>query len=163
LQMIRMNADDPVEVRCLARRQERELRRTIDEYRSPHDRSFRAELLEARDRVEDLCRVEIEAVIRDDAELDPSLTAIVAVAHEAMMNAGKHSRATQINLYSEIADGAVKVNVHDRGRGFAGVAQADQERLRESLNGRVAPFGGSVRIASAVGAGTDVAITLPRP
>ena len=163
LQMIRMNADDPAEVRYLARRQERELRRTIDEYRSPHDRSLRAELLEARDRVEDICRVEIEAVIRDDAELDPSLTAMVAVAHEAMMNAGKHSGALQIHLYSEIADDMVKVNVRDRGRGLADVAQADQDRLRESLNGRVASFGGYVKIQSAVGAGTDVAITLPRP
>ena len=53
LQMIRMNADDPTEVRYLARRQERELRQTIDEYRSPHDRSFRGRAPRGRDRVED--------------------------------------------------------------------------------------------------------------
>ena len=110
-----------------------------------------------------MCRVEIEAVIRDDAELDPALTAMVTVAHEAMMNAGKHSGATQIHLYSEIADHMVKINVHDRGRGLAGAAQADQSKLWESLNGRIRSFGGHVSIESAVGDGTDVAITLPRP
>ena len=163
LHAIRVNADDPTEVRYLARRQERELRRTIDEYRSPHERSFRAELLAARDRVEDMCRVEIEAVIRDDADLDPSLTAAIATASEAMMNAGKHSGSTQIHLYSEIADGNVRVNVKDRGRGFSEVSQADQDRLRASLAERVMSFGGHVHIESAVGDGTDVAITLPRP
>jgi signal transduction histidine kinase len=163
LQMLRMNADDPTEVRYLARRQERELRQMIDEYRSPYDRSFRAELLGARDRVEDICRVEIEAVIRDDAEIDPALTAMVAVAHEAMINAGKHSGSTQIHLYSEIANQMVKVNVRDRGRGFADGTQPDQDKLRESLNGRITSFGGHVHIESAAGNGTDVAITLPRP
>ena len=163
LHMIRMNADDPGEVRYLARRQERELRRTIDEYRSPHEKSFRAELLGARDRVEDLCRVEIEAVIRDDADLNLPLNAVVAAAQEAMMNAGKHSGATQIHLYSEIADGTVRVNVRDRGRGFADAALVDQDGLLESLNGRVVPFGGQVQVQSAMGDGTDVTITLPRP
>jgi len=163
LHVIRMSADDPGEVRYLARRQERELRRTIDEYRSPHERSFRAELLGARDRVEDLCRVEIEAVIRDDADLDVSLTAVVAAAHEAMMNAGKHSGATQIHLYSEIADGTVRVNVRDRGQGLADVASADQHGLWESLNKRVTSVGGHVSIQSAVGDGTDVTITVSRP
>jgi signal transduction histidine kinase len=156
-----MNADDPGEVRYLARRQERELRRTIDEYRSPHEQSFRAELMGARDQVEDLCRVEIEAVVREDAELDLRLRAVIDAAHEAMMNASRHSGATLIHLYSEIADGTVTVNVRDRGKGFTDVAQADQDRLWESLNARVRSFGGDVRIESAVGDGTDVAITLP--
>ena len=163
LHMIRTSADDAAEVRYLARRQERELRRTIDEYRSPHEKSFRAELLGVRDRVEDLCRVEIEAIVRDDADLDPSLTAVAAAAHEALINAGKHSGAKQVHLYSEIGDGIVRVNVRDRGRGFGDVGDLDQAGLLESLNGRVTPFGGHVRIQSAAGAGTDVAITLPRP
>lgn len=163
LNVIRAHADDPDEVRYLARRQERELRRTIDEYRSPHERSFRAELLGARDQVEDLCRVEIEAVVRDDADLDAKLGAVVCAAHEALVNAGKHSGSRQVHLYSEIADGRVTVNVRDRGRGLSGVGQADQEALWESLNERVSTFGGMVAIQSAVGEGTDVSIVLPRP
>lgn len=64
---IRMGADDPAQSRYLARRQERELRRRIEEWRSTHDPSYRAALLGMRDDMEDMHRVEIEAVIRDDA------------------------------------------------------------------------------------------------
>jgi signal transduction histidine kinase len=163
LNVIRTHADDPDEVRYLARRQERELRRTIDEYRSPYKRSFRAELLGTRDQVEDLCRVEIEAVVRDDADLDATLAAVVCTAHEALVNAGKHSGAKQVHLYSEVADGRVTVNVRDRGRGLSDVAQAGREALWESLNERVSAFGGRVAIQSTVGEGTDVTIVVPRP
>ncbi|MGD2103174.1 MAG: hypothetical protein PVG83_13155, partial [Acidimicrobiia bacterium] len=93
---IRMGADDPAQSRYLARRQERELRRNIEEWRSPHSRSFRAALLNVRDDVEDIHRVEIEAVIRDDCALTPDLEAGIEVAREALTNAVKHSRAQRI-------------------------------------------------------------------
>lgn len=169
LNVIRMHADDPGQVRYLARRQERELRRTIDAYRSPYTVSFRAELLGVRDDVEDLCRVEVDAVIRDDAESTPSLTAAVGAAREAMINAAKHSGAIQIHLYSEIADGKARVNVRDRGKGFATTEIAvnptaqSNSLMANSLIGRVAAVGGTVVIESAVGKGTDVTITVPWP
>ncbi|MGH8928716.1 MAG: sensor histidine kinase, partial [Acidimicrobiia bacterium] len=162
LHVIRMDADDAAQVRYLARRQERELRRTIDEFRSPYQRSFRAGLMEARDDIEDLCRINIEAVIRDDAEINPTLAAMVAAAHEAMMNAAKHSGATQIHLYSEIADGTARVNVRDRGTGFVNrPSGAGHQGLTESLAGRIRSVGGEVVIETAIGSGTDVTITVP--
>ncbi|HSL25291.1 MAG TPA: ATP-binding protein, partial [Acidimicrobiia bacterium] len=176
LHVIRMDADDPVQVRYLARRQERELRRTIDQYRSPHRHSFRAELMGARDEVEDLCRIEVDTVIRDDAELSPPLAAAVAAAREAMINAAKHSGAIRIHLYSEINDGTARVNVRDRGRGLVdgtgglvdgtgGLVDGtgDQALLADSLLERVAAVRGSVTIESAAGRGTDVTITVPSP
>jgi signal transduction histidine kinase len=162
LQMVRANADDADEVRYLARRQERELRRTIDEYRSPHERSFRAELLGARDRVEDLCRIQIEAVIRDDAELDSRMTAAIEAAQEAMMNAAKHSGATQVHLYSEITDDQIRINVRDRGHGLYHNPMFTPVWLSTSLRSRLAPFGGVVRVDCPVEDGTDVTITLSR-
>jgi signal transduction histidine kinase len=163
LHVIRMEADDPAQVRYLARRQERELRRTIDEFRSPHQQSFRAELLGVRDEIEDLCRVEVDTVIRDDAELTPPLVAAVAAAREAMINAAKHSGATQIHLYSEISDGIARLNVRDRGLGIADGLATINQRLSESLVGRVAAVSGAVVIESAPGHGTDVTITVPWP
>lgn len=164
LHVIRMEADDPGQVRYLARRQERELRRTIDEFRSPFHQSFRAELLAVRDEVEDLCRVEVDTVIRDDAELTPSLAAVAAAAREAMINAAKHSGATQIHLYSEISDGIARVNIRDRGRGIGGqLPDINRQRLSESLVERVAPVSGAVVVDSAAGQGTDVTITVPSP
>lgn len=70
LVVLRRDATDAPQVRYLARRQERELRRTIDEYRSPYDNSLRAALLSICGEVEDLYRVEVDAVIRGDAEMD---------------------------------------------------------------------------------------------
>ena len=47
LKLISAEAEDPAEVRYLARVQERDLRRTISEYQSPHEESFRADLANA--------------------------------------------------------------------------------------------------------------------
>jgi signal transduction histidine kinase len=162
LQMIRANADEGAEVRYLARRQERELRKTIDEYRSPHERSFRAELLGARDRVEDTCRIEIEAVVRDDAPLDAGLAAAIEAAGEAMMNAAKHSGARQIHLYSELSPSQLRINVRDRGHGISSHPVYTPQWLAESLRSRLLPFGGSVEVTCPVQDGTDVSITLDR-
>ncbi|HSL25739.1 MAG TPA: ATP-binding protein [Acidimicrobiia bacterium] len=159
LHVIRMGTADMSEIRYLARLQERELRRTIDEYRSPHEHSFRAELLGARDQVEDMCRVEIQSVIRDDAELSRPLEELVAAAREAMMNAAKHSGADLIHLYSEIVDGRARVNVRDRGRGFED-AITDHHGLADSLVHRMQAVGGEVLVESVAGRGTDVTISV---
>jgi len=161
LHVIKTNADDPSEVRYLARRQERELRRTIDEFESRYEHSFRVDLLRVRNDVEDLFRVEIEAVIRDDAELNPALAAIVSAAHEAMANAAKHSGAEKLHLYSEIANGSAVVNIHDRGRGFGAHASTDRQSLTDSMMGRVVAVGGKVVIESVAGRGMDVSLTVP--
>ena len=118
LQIIRNTADDADEVRYLARRQERELRRLIEDYRSPYERSFRSALLRARDDVEDLFRVEIEGVVRGDAEVDDRLDAIIDASREAMVNAAKHSGATRFDLYAEVGDRNAVVYIRDRGEGW---------------------------------------------
>jgi signal transduction histidine kinase len=109
--------------------------------------------------------VEVDAVIRDDAELTEPLEAAVAAAREAMINAAKHSGAIQIHLYSEIVDGKARVNVRDRGRGFAGSQEPTEEKagLSDSLIGRVTAVGGAVLIETSTGQGTDITITVPGP
>ena len=165
LHAIGAEADDPGHVRYLARRQERELRRTIDEYLSPYDASFRAALLAARDDVEDLHRVKIEMVIRDDLPLTEELEAVVDAAREAMMNAAKHSGAPLVNVYSEASGDAVKLIVMDRGSGFEpGEALGGGGLgLARSVTARVERFGGKVKVESAPGAGTEITITAPHP
>lgn len=155
---IRMGADDPAQSRYLARRQERELRRNIEEWRSEFDQSFRAALLAVRDEVEDVHRVEIEAVIRDDAALTPSLEAGVEAAREAMTNAAKHSRGDKIALFSELRDGQALIHVRDNGSGFD--SERDEERVRGRLGRRVEGVGGLVSIESQREAGTDIKITV---
>lgn len=128
LHAIRMGANDPSQSRYLARRQERELRRNIEEWRSEFSDSFKARLHAVRDEIEDTHRVEIEAVIRDDAEINSHLTAAIEAAREAMANAAKHSGSGNISLYSEFANGEAYIRVRDSGSGFADDSQKNRVR-----------------------------------
>ncbi len=157
LHAIRMGADDPSQARYLARRQERELRRNIEEWRSEFARSFRAALLAVRDDIEDVHRVEIEAVIRDDLALTPYLEAGIDAAREAMTNAAKHSRASQISVFSEVRNGDAVIHVKDDG---AGCNEPAKEVVTRRLSRRVAGVGGQVAVESAAGQGTDVRISV---
>ena len=154
---IRMGADDPAQSRYLARRQERELRRNIEEWRSEYPRSFRAGLLAVRDDVEDIHRVEIEAVIRDDTALTPDLEAGIEAAREALTNAVKHSGAQSISIFSEVVEGKAYIHIRDNGRGIEDTVQT---RLSGRLNQRVKGVGGLVAIDSGETAGTEVKITV---
>lgn len=161
LHAIRMGADDPGQSRYLARRQERELRRNIDEWRSEFDASFRAQLLAVRDHVEDTHRVEIEAVIRDDAPLTTELASAIDAAREAMTNAVKHARATAISVFSEERNGDAIIHVRDNGTGFADGSQRD--RVQQRLAQRVVAVDGDVTIESSESGGTDIRIRVPVP
>lgn len=154
---IRMGADDPAQSRYLARRQERELRRNIEEWRSEHEQSFRAAVLTLRDDVEDVHRVEIEAVVRDDTALTPALQAGIETAREALTNAIKHSGAESISVFSEVLDGTASLHVRDNGRGLSG---DDLRQVSSRLNKRVESVGGLVAVDSGGNGGTEVKISV---
>ena len=158
--LIASSADDPDEVRYLTRVQERELRKTINEYRSPHADSFRARLLDARAAVEDRYRVEVEQVIRGDGEMTDPLEALVGAAKEAMANAARHSGSPTIDLYAEVSRDGARVSVRDRGVGFEPDA-VEHGGVADSIVGRVEEVGGTAEIKSAPGAGTDVSLFVP--
>jgi signal transduction histidine kinase len=157
LHAIRSDADDAAQVRYLARRQERELRTTIDEFLSPYEHSFKAAMFAARDQVEDLYRFEIHAVVRDDAELDDRLGALVEAAREAMANAARHSGAEEADVYAEIEDGWAIVYVRDRGRGID-ESSAVGHGITNSIEGRMASVGGTAELRSEPGVGTEVVV-----
>lgn len=160
LKLISSSAEDSSEVRYLARVQERDLRRTINEYRSPHKESFRARLLDARAAIEDRYRVEIEQVIRDDTEMTSDLGALVEAASEAMANAARHSGSETIDLYAEVRADGVQINVRDRGRGFD-PDPIGSGGMAHSIVGRVTEAGGTANIKTVPGEGTDVSLFLP--
>lgn len=163
LHAIQAKPEDTDRVRYLARRQERELRRTIDEYLSPFAESLRVALLAARDDVEELHPVVINAVIRHDGSMTPELETIVEAAREAMINAARHSGADAIDLYSAAAGGWVEVSVRDRGVGFppGETVGGDGLGMARSLISRVESAGGSVEIISSPETGTEVRIGIP--
>jgi signal transduction histidine kinase len=157
---MRRDAEDPQQIRYLARREERSLRRAIADLRSEHSNSFRAALFDVCDDVEDTFRVEVESVIRDDAEVTDELAAAVAAAREALINAAKHSGVGQIDLYAEAGSGGVTINIRDRGRGFDTDYRKTGGGFDNSLLARVRDAGGSVSVVSAPGQGTEVTIAM---
>jgi signal transduction histidine kinase len=92
----------------------------------------------------------------DDGPLpDAVATTAYFVASEAITNAVKHSEATRIELHVVRRDGQLLVRVTDNGCGGASLG------LRSGLADRVAALGGSLKVASPVGRGTEVEAALP--
>ena len=92
----------------------------------------------------------------DDGPLpDAVATTAYYVASEAITNAVKHAEATRIVLRVFRHDGRLLVRVTDDGRGGAHLG------VRSGLRDRVAALGGSLRVASPDGQGTEVEAALP--
>jgi signal transduction histidine kinase len=94
--------------------------------------------------------------------LDERLNALVLATREAMANGAKFSGADEVSVYAEAADGGATVFVRDRGAGFDRAAvPPDRRGLTESIEGRLARHGGTARIASVPGEGTEVELVVP--
>jgi signal transduction histidine kinase len=164
LTLIQRHADDPADVRRLARVQERELRSWLyaPASRTDGDRLVAALEAAAAD-VEDLHRVRVEVVSVGDADLDDGLRAVVLAAREAMVNAAKFSGGTTVDVYAEVEPGAVTVFVRDTGAGFDPIAVAhDRHGIADSITGRMVRAGGTAAVRSEPGRGTEVELVMPR-
>lgn len=89
--------------------------------------------------------------------------ALLRVAQEALVNAGKHARASAVHVTLTYFDGAVGVDIADDGVGFAPEARPadpDGYGLR-AMAWRVESLGGVFSLESAPGHGTVVAGVIP--
>jgi signal transduction histidine kinase len=163
LALIQANAADPREVHRLARSQERELRGWLYRPAAGPVPMLSTVLEQAAAEVEDAHGVPVEVVHVGDVAHDGAVVALAAAAREALVNGVKHSGAAQVQVYAEVEDDAVTVFVRDRGKGFdVDAVPADRYGLAESVIGRVERAGGSVRVRSGVGEGTEVSMQVPR-
>jgi signal transduction histidine kinase len=166
LALIQRRAGDPQQVVQLARAQERDLRSWLFEGRAPGEAvaaSFAEGVRQIQSDVEARHGVPVEIVTVGDCPLDDDLTALLAAAREATVNAAKWSGASVISLYAEVEPDKVAVAVRDRGKGFdPGSVPGDRKGLAESIHGRMSRHGGSAAVSSAPGEGTKVTLTMPR-
>ncbi|MFJ2443133.1 MULTISPECIES: PspC domain-containing protein [unclassified Streptomyces] len=170
LTLIQRNADEPGEVRRLARAQERELRAWLyrpegtgkDEDEEP------STLAEAVKRtaadVEDYHGVPIEVVVVGDCPLDEKLAAQMQAAREAMVNAAKYGgEGGAVQVFAEVDGRTVFLSVRDRGPGFdLDSVPDDRMGVRESIIGRMQRNGGTARLRSVPGGGTEVELEMER-
>lgn len=176
LALIQKQSEQPREVARLARGQERELRGWLygpsgygkpgklepDDDASEQGRQLSAALAAACGEVEDSFAISVQHVVVGDAELDEALTALVQAAREAVVNAAKHAGVDEVSVYAEVEVNTATVFVRDRGKGFDPDTVAnDRHGLADSIRGRIERNGGSVRLRTAPGEGTEVQLAIP--
>jgi signal transduction histidine kinase len=90
---------------------------------------------------------------------------ISAAIRQALENASTHAHASRVTVFAEQQDGEIVVSIRDDGVGFS----YDEDALRregkmgllKSMKGRVEELGGTMRIQSAPGRGTEVELRIP--
>jgi signal transduction histidine kinase len=90
---------------------------------------------------------------------------LVAATRQALDNVVEHAGASRAALFAEEDGGAVVLTVRDDGRGFT----YDERRLlaegkiglAKSVKGRVEQLGGSMRVTSRPGSGTEIELRVP--
>jgi signal transduction histidine kinase len=98
-----------------------------------------------------------------DCPLDDHLSALLAAAREATVNAAKWSGASVISVFAEVEPDTVAVAIRDRGKGFDLYAvPEDRKGVAESIRGRMMRHGGKATVQSTVGEGTKVTLTMER-
>jgi signal transduction histidine kinase len=167
LALIQRRAQDPQQVVALARAQERELRAWLFDGRPPGTIDSATTISEGvrliQQDVEAQHGIAVEVVTVGDCELDDDLSALLAAAREATVNAAKWSGAEVVSVFVEVEPEEVSVFVRDRGRGFdPDAVSSDRKGLAESVHARMCRRGGSARVRSAPGQGTEVSLTMPR-
>ncbi|MFE9398081.1 PspC domain-containing protein [Streptomyces flavidovirens] len=170
LTLIQRNAEEPGEVRRLARAQERELRNWLykpegtgkDESEEPD--TLAEAVKRAAAEVEDKHGVPLEVVVVGDCPLDDKLVAQMQAAREAMVNAAKYGgEGGAVQVYAEVEGRTVFVSVRDRGPGFdLDAVPGDRMGVRESIIGRMQRNGGTARLRSAPDGGTEVELEMER-
>ncbi|MGO2612573.1 PspC domain-containing protein [Corynebacterium flavescens] len=162
LALIQKRAEDPQEVSRLARSQERELRAWLFDADSASPETIFGALEAACGEVEDLFNLRLSAVtVGEDTALSEDSKLIVMAAREAMVNAAKHAQVDSVDVYAEILAGELSIFVRDRGTGFdVSDIPEDRHGIRESIQARADAAGGSCRIKSAPGEGTEVVLTV---
>ncbi len=161
LALIQRSAADPVQVRNLARTEERRLRSWLYSPLAPEHESLASAIAYAAARVEADHDAAVDVVTVGDHAMNEELDQLVAATREAIVNAARHTgTATDISVYCEVGDDEVSVYVRDRGPGFDPKDIAsDRHGVRESIIGRMERIGGTAKVTSSA-TGTEVALRL---
>ena len=90
-------------------------------------------------------------------------TALYRIVQEALANVIKHANASRVSILVTRKPHSVSAVVEDDGRGFDKDALGDGVLGLVGMRERVGLVGGRLRIESATGAGTTIAVEVPLP
>jgi signal transduction histidine kinase/phage shock protein PspC (stress-responsive transcriptional regulator) len=161
LALIQRRSTDPGEVVRLARAQERDLRGWLYGASSVDPSTLAARVAAITADAEDVHGAVIEVVTVGDRPVDDRTRALLAALREAVFNAARHAGAP-VQVYVESTPTGIEAFVRDRGVGFdLDAVPEDRLGVRESVIGRMERHGGTARVRSEPGDGTEVRLIMP--
>ncbi len=161
LALIQKNASDATAVARLARSQERDLRSWLYAGESTDERTLASALRGVGAEVEDSHGAAVDVVTVGDCPMSEAVRPIVSATREAVTNAAKHAGTDRVDVYAEVIGQHLEVFVRDRGAGFdVDDVPADRLGVRHSIIDRMERHGGTARIRSAPGEGTEVRLSM---
>jgi signal transduction histidine kinase len=158
LTVIQKRTEEP-EVRRLARGTERELRAWL--YGRPAGGDLAGGVTAVAEEIEDRYDMVVELVTVGTRPLDGPANAVLGAIREALTNAAKHADVRRVSVFAEVTDDEVLALVRDRGRGFDPTVHTGRRGIAGSIVGRLAQNGGTARIRSVPGEGTEVELRMP--
>jgi signal transduction histidine kinase/phage shock protein PspC (stress-responsive transcriptional regulator) len=161
LALIQRRSHDGAEVVRLARAQERDLRGWLYGAADADPTTMAARVAALAAEAEDVHGAVVEVVTVGDRPVNDRTASMLAALREAVVNAARHAESP-VRVYVESGPEGVEAFVRDRGPGFDLTAvPEDRLGVRESIIGRMERHGGSARVRSAPGEGTEVRLLLP--
>lgn len=86
---------------------------------------------------------------------------VLLVVKEALNNAAKHSRATEVSLGIQVDDEALRVSIEDNGRGFDQSVTSSRGNGLQNMDKRMRNIGGTLELSSEPGKGTRIRLQIP--
>jgi PAS domain S-box-containing protein len=103
--------------------------------------------------------VPVELAVRTETRLpEPVEVAVYYVVSEALTNTAKHAHASAVHVAVQALDGVLELSIRDDGSGGADPTRGSG---LIGLADRVDALGGTIEVASPVGQGTALLVTLP--
>lgn len=112
--------------------------------------------------------VEVAVAVTGDIHVDAAHAEdMVHAIHEALQNVVRHACASRVTVFGDREDREIVVSVRDDGVGFV----FDPDRLSgdgrmgvlQSMKGRIEDLGGSMRLVTSPGHGTEIEFRIPGP
>jgi len=114
--------------------------------------------------VETRAEMDVRLEAPEGIRLPPAVEeGLYRIAQEALNNALKHSRATNVRVTLSVGGDSVYLAVRDNGQGFDPTAEHIAGLGLTSMRERAAELGGELRIDAAPGKGALVWVRLPMP
>jgi signal transduction histidine kinase/phage shock protein PspC (stress-responsive transcriptional regulator) len=164
LALMQRAAADPRRMVMLARRQERELRSWLYDAKARaavETLSARAEAIAAEVELDHGFPVDL--IVVGEITVSPAVDALLLAVREATVNAAKHANADLVSVYIEVEPTAITAFVRDKGIGFSSAEiGVDRRGIAMSIRDRIERVGGRATLDSALGAGTEWELVVPR-